>query len=206
MARGLDTNINTILAGNSITSALLLEIGLPTSDSAGLNAAYFTTAPFDIALDTDTAPDSGANTYKAQGKFIAISNTRETASLQITNLRITLSALDPETVSTFATSDIINKDVTVHRIFFNQSTNAVITDSAGGTETLNMFKGKVGGYKVSESASTASLTLEIQSQLANFQRTNGRVTTNASMQVEHPTDFGFEYAHETDNDIGWGRT
>ena len=206
MARGLDTNINTILAGDSITSALLLEIGLPTSDSAGLNAAYFTTAPFDIALDTDTAPDSGANIYKAQGKFIAISNTRETASLQITNLRITLSALDPETVSTFATSDIINKDVTVHRIFFNQSTNAVITDSAGATETLNMFKGKVGGYKVSESASTASLTLEIQSQLANFQRTNGRVTTNASMQVEHPTDFGFEYAHDTDTEIGWGQT
>ena len=206
MARGLDDNINTILAGNSITSALLLEIGLPTSDSAGLNAAYFTTAPFDIALDTDTAPDSGANTYTAQGKFIAISNTRETASLQITNLRITLSALDPETVSTFATSDIINKDVTVHRIFFNQSTNAVITDSAGATETLNMFKGKVGGYKVSESASTASLTLEIQSQLANFQRTNGRVTTNASMQVEHPTDFGFEYAHDTDTEIGWGQT
>ena len=189
MARGLDDNINTILAGNSITSALLLEIGLPTSDSAGLSAAYFTTAPFDITLDTDTAPDSGANVYKAQGKFIAISNTRETA-----------------TVSTFATSDIINKDVTVHRIFFNQSTNAVISDSAGATETLNMFKGKIGGYKITETATTANITLEIQSQLANFQRTNGRVTTNASMQVEHPTDFGFEYAHETDNDIGWGRT
>ena len=206
MARGLDTNINTILAGNSITSALLLEIGLPTSDSAGLNAAYFTTAPFDIALDTDTAPDSGANTYKAQGKFIAISNTRETASLQITNLRITLSALDPETVSTFATSDIINKDVTVHRIFFNQNTNAVVSDSAGETATINMFKGKVGGYKVSESATTASLTLEIQSQLANFTRTNGRVTTTASLQTEHANDFGFEYAHETDNDINWGQT
>ena len=206
MARGLDDNINTILAGNSITSALLLEIGLPTSDSAGLSAAYFTTAPFDITLDTDTAPDSGANVYKAQGKFIAISNTRETATLQITSLKITLSALDSETVSTFATSDIINKDVTVHRIFFNQSTNAVISDSAGATETLNMFKGKIGGYKITETAKTANITLEIQSQLANFQRTNGRVTTNASMQVEHPTDFGFEYAHETDNDIGWGRT
>ena len=156
--------------------------------------------------DTDTAPDSGANVYKAQGKFIAISNTRETATLQITSLKITLSALDSETVSTFATSDIINKDVTVHRIFFNQSTNAVISDSAGATETLNMFKGKIGGYKITETATTANITLEIQSQLANFQRTNGRVTTNASMQVEHATDFGFEYAHETDNDIGWGRT
>ena len=206
MARGLDANINTILAGNSITSALLLEIGLPTSDSAGLGAAYFTTAPFDITLDTDTAPDSGTNVYKAQGKFLALSNTRETATLQITSLKITLSALDSETVSTFATADIINKDVTVHRIFFNQTTNAVITDSAGATETINMFKGKIGGYKITETASTATITLEIQSQLANFSRTNGRVTTNASMQVEHPNDHSFEYCHETDQEINWGQT
>tara|TARA_S200002703_G_scaffold146392_2_gene141417 strand:- start:54 stop:674 length:621 start_codon:yes stop_codon:yes gene_type:complete len=206
MARGLDANINTILAGNSITSALLLEIGLPASDSAGLTAAYFTTAPFDISLDTTTAPDSGTNVYKAQGKFIALSNTRETATLQITSLKLTLSALDPETVSTFATADIINKDVTVHRIFFDQSTNAVISDSAGATETINMFAGKIGGYKITETASTATLTLEIQSQLANFTRTNGRVTTNASLQNEHANDFGFEYAHETDSDINWGQT
>ena len=206
MARGLDDNINTILAGNSITSALLIEIGLPSSDSAGLNAAYFTTAPFDITLDTDTAPDSGTNVYKAQGKFLAVSSTRETATLQITSLKLTLSALDSETVSTFATSDIINKDVTLHRIFFNQTNLSVITDSAGATETLNLFKGKVGGYKLNETGATATLTLEIQSQLANFQRTNGRVTTNASMQVEHATDFGFEYAHETDQEITWGKT
>tara|TARA_X000001382_G_C3165709_1_gene177804 strand:+ start:61 stop:681 length:621 start_codon:yes stop_codon:yes gene_type:complete len=206
MARGLDANINTTLASNSITSALLIEIGLPASDSAGLDAAYFTTAPFDISLDTDTAPDSGTNVYKAQGKFIAISNTRETATLQITSLKLTLSALDPETVSTFATANIINKDVTVHRIFFNQVTNAVIDDSAGETATINMFAGKIGGYKITETKASASLTIEVQSQLSNFTRTNGRVTNNASMQVEHPTDNSFEYCHETDQEINWGKT
>ena len=206
MARGLDSNINTNLALDSITSALLLEITLPSADSAGLDAAYFTTAPFDITIDTATAPDSGTNVYKAQGKFIAISNTRESATLQITSLKISLTALDAETVSTFATTDIINKTITVHRIFFDQSNMSVITDSAGGTETLVLFKGKVGGYNISETGATATLTLEIQSQLANFTRTNGRVTTQASIQVEYANEYGFEYAHDTEGDIMWGKT
>ena len=35
---------------------------------------------------------------------------------------------------------------------------SVITDSAGGTETLVLFKGKVGGYNISETGATAKTT------------------------------------------------
>jgi len=131
MSRGLSTVTNTALARQALVSYVLLDI-------AGF---YYTDAPYDISYF--------GNTYEAQGNFLGISETTENSETQVTNISITFTALDSTTMLRFATSDVINKDVTVYRALWDQATEDLIYDSAGDGP-LTIFKGKIAGYRVED--------------------------------------------------------
>jgi hypothetical protein len=191
MSRGLSANQNTYLAGNSLITVSLIEIGI----NGGSNK-FYTDAPFDIAYDGDT--------YEAQGNFLGISETSETADLQITNINLVISALDINNVRDLCNSNQINQDVTVWKAFLDPTDNSLIGDSTGDTAFM-IFKGKIAGYRIENAEDTATITLEVSSQFTNFNRTTGRRTNLASIQKEFATDFGMEYSHETLQDIKWGK-
>lgn len=191
MARGLSAAQNTYLAGDSLLEATLIDIGV----QGGTDVAY-TDAPFDITYD--------GTTYEAQGHFLGISETGETADLQITSINVVISALTLSNVTTLARSNQINQDVSVYRVYLDPTDNSLIGDSAGDQAIL-IFKGKIGGYRITDANDTATITLEVQSQFANFDRRTGRRTNLGNLQREHATDFGFEYSHETLQDLSWGK-
>lgn len=191
MSRGLSTAQNTYLAGNSLISVTLISIGVN-----GGSDLYYTDAPFDITYD--------GNTYEAQGHFMGISEAGEVSELQITNVSLTINGLDLNNVQTLATSNQINQQVTVRRAFLNPIDNTLIGDSAGDNAFV-IFQGKIAGYKVTNATDTATITVEVTSQFANFQRITGRRTNQASLQKEFSTDFGFQYSYEPLNDIKWGK-
>ena len=186
MTRELTNVTNTFLARDAIVSFLLLEV-------AGY---YYTDAPFDITVM--------GNTYEAQGNFLGASEVSENSEVQISSINLTFSALDSSTVGRFNTSSIINKDVTIHRAFFNQATNELISDSAGDTPIL-IFKGRIGAYRLEDARDTATVNLQIDSLFANFEKVTCRRTNLNNFQREFPTDFGMEFSHETLNDLKWGR-
>lgn len=191
MSRGLSTAQNTYLAGNSLISVTLITIGV--NGASDLN---YTDAPFDITYD--------GTTYEAQGQFLGISEAGEVSELQITNVSLTINGLELSNVQTLATSNQINQDVTVRRAFLNPTDNSLIGDSAGDNAFI-IFKGKIAGYKVTNATDTATITLEVTSQFANFQRITGRRTNQASLQKEFANDYGFQYSYEPLNDIKWGK-
>lgn len=203
MTRSLSNVTQTFLARDAIVSYLLIEIGLSTP-VGGKNAIYYTDAPYDISYDTDTAPDSGAQTYSAQGNFLAISQTSESSDLRVTSINLTLSALNLTNITTFAKSEQINQTVSVHRVFLDQSTDQLIYDSAGDGPIL-IFKGKIAGYKIADAKDTATLTLQVDSMFTNFTKVNCRRTNTNNFQREFPTDFSMEYSYETLDDIRWGK-
>ena len=203
MARGLSNVTQTFLARDAIVSYLLIEIGVSTP-VGGLNSVYYTDAPFDISYDTDTAPDSGVNVYSAQGNFLAISQAQENSELRVSSISLTLSALNLTNITTFAKSEQINQKVAIHRVFWDQSTDSLIYDTAGDGPLL-IFKGKIVGYKIADARDTATLTLQVDSQFTNFEKINCRRTNVTNFQREHPTDFSMEYSHETLNDVRWGK-
>ena len=186
MSRGLDSSVNTYLAGDAIISFLLIDIGV-----YGASTVYYTDGPFDI--------DYGGNTYEAQGNFLGVSESQETGELQITNVNMQISALDATNVSTFARSQQINQPVTIRRVFIDPTDNSII-----GTP-VTLFKGRIGGYSISDADETATITYEIVSQFANFYKTVGRRTNIGNFQREYPQDWGMEYSHETLNDLKWGQ-
>lgn len=185
MARNLTTATNTALARQALVSYVLLDV-------AGF---YYTDAPYDI--------EYFGNTYGAQGNFLGISETSENSEIQVTNISITFTALDATTVNRFATSSIINKDVTVYRAIWDQATEDLIYDSAGDGP-LVIFKGKIAGYRVEDAQDTATLTVQVDSQFTDFEKVNGRRTNLSNFQREHPNDFSMEFSHETVTDFKWG--
>jgi len=186
MSRGLDSSVNTYLAGDALVSFLLVDIGVN-----GSSTIYYTDGPFDV--------DYNSNTYEAQGNFLGVSEAQETGELQITNVNLQISALDVSNVTTFARSEQINQPVEIRRAFINPTDNSIV-----GTP-VTLFKGRVGGYSVTDADETATITYEVVSQFANFDKVVGRRTNIANFQREYPTDFGMEYSHETLNDLKWGQ-
>jgi hypothetical protein len=186
MARGLESALKTYLANQSQVKAGLVEIETSTG------TVYYTDASFDITYDS--------NTYQAQGNFISVTEVEENAELVITNCILAISALDTANITKFATSDNVNKSVTVRVAYINPTDNSIV-----GTPIIT-FKGKITGYTVTDARNTATIGLEIASTFANFEKTTGRRTNEGSFQREHPSDRSMEFAHQTVQDILWGKT
>lgn len=203
MGRDLSNLTREFLARDAIVSYLLVEVGV-SAPVNGLNAVYYTDAPFDLTYDTDTAPDAGDNTYEAQGDFLAIAEAQENSELRVSSINITLSALNLSNITTFATSDQINQTVSIYRALWDQGNDSLIYDSAGDGPVL-IFKGRITGYRVTDARETAELTIQVDSQFTNFDKIQARRTNLGSFQREHATDFSMEYSHETVNDIRWGK-
>jgi len=191
MVRNLTTDQNVYLAGNSIISVLLIDIGM-----ANGSTTRYTDAPYNISFNS--------NTYTAQGVFLGVSETEENADVQIVSATITLSALDVSYVTSFATSAQINQLVTIRRAFINFSTNQLIGDSAG-ENAITIFRGRISGYSVNNNVNTAEITLQVSSQFINFDKKSGRRTNQGNFQVEHPQDNSMEFSAVSLKDIRWGR-
>ena len=191
MVRNLTTDQNVYLAGNSLISILLIDIGM-----ANNTITRYTDAPYNVTFNS--------NTYTAQGSFLAVGETEENADVQIVSAIITISALDVNNVTAFATSAQINQIVTVRRAFINFTTNQLIGDSAGANAII-IFKGRISGYSVTNSENSAEIALQISSQFVNFDKRAGRRTNQGNFQSEHPDDRSMEFSAVSLRDIRWGR-
>jgi hypothetical protein len=189
--RGLSDAQNTYLARDALIGITLIHIPVPDGTDR-----YYTDCPFDITVN-------GQN-YTAQGNFLGISEATETGTLQVTNISITISALDSNEVTDLGRSEQINQTVTIRKAFLNQPDLDLVGDSAGDTSIL-IFKGKINGYRIEDSRDTATITLEVNSQFTNFRRKTGRRTNQSNFQKEHPQDHSMEFSHETLQDIKWGK-
>lgn len=195
MTKQFSSELQTALARNAIVSFVLLNI----------NGTRYTDCSFDIT----SSIEGTSNVYSAQGNFLSITETDENSDLAISSIQLELSALVPSIVTTFAVPTIINQDVSIYRVFFDQSTGELIGDSTGDTGFL-IFKGRVGGYRITDAENTATVTLTVESQFANFEKIACRRTNLDSWQrgydgLSTANDFAMQFSHETINDLSWGK-
>ena len=92
MPRKLSANLITSLTGRKQIVADLIEIHLAT-------AVYLTNSFIDLSYDSDTAPDSGANNYTAQGQFLALGNVDESRDLRVSSMTLAFTAVDFTTLA-----------------------------------------------------------------------------------------------------------
>jgi len=192
MTRSIVSSAQTKLASRSLFVADLIELQLSTT-------LYYTTTNANIQFDSDTAPDSGTNTYTAQGQFLSYGNINETSDLRISSLDLTFTAVDTTTLAQLTNNDYIDKRVVIYRAILESDY------SFTPSEVFMIFDGRISGYNVRETNDTATVTVQAASQFADFERLNGRRTNPASQNVHFPNDRGMDFSPEIVQDLKWGR-
>lgn len=192
MSRDISTELQTKLDASQIFGADLIEIHLSTP-------LYFTTTNINLTFNSDTAPDSGDNVYIAQNQFLGYGEIVESSDLRVGSLQLTFTAVDPTMVALILSNDYINKRVVIYRAIL-QSNYSFTSD-----DVYLMFDGRISGYSIEETGTTASIVLTCASQFADFERTNGRRTNPASQNLHFPTDRGMDFSPQIVKDIRWGR-
>jgi hypothetical protein len=192
MARDLASSLQTKLAARTVFAADLIELHLATP-------LYFTSTNIDIDFDSTTAPDAGTNTYLAQGQFLEFSNIVESSDIRVGQLDMTFTAVDTTTVALLINNEYMNKRVVIYRV--------VLADDYTFTsdDVFTVFDGIIMGYSIQESQDTATVTITVATQFADFERTSGRKTNTASQQVHFPSDLGMDFSAQIVKDLKWGR-
>ena len=108
MPRKLSANLITSLTGRKQIVADLIEIHLAT-------AVYLTNSFIDLSYDSDTAPDSGANNYTAQGQFLALGNVDESRDLRVSSMTLAFTAVDFTTLAYVLNNEYIDRRVVLYR-------------------------------------------------------------------------------------------
>lgn len=192
MPRELKNSLETKLAARSVFAADLIELHLSTP-------LYFTSTNIDIDFDSDTAPDSGANTYLAQGQFLFFSNITESSDLRVGQIDMTFTAVDTTTLALLINNSYMNKRVVIYRAVLDNEYNFTSDD------VFTVFDGNIMGYSINETNDTATVTITVASQFADFERTSGRKTNPASQQIHFSTDKGMDFSAQIVKDLKWGR-
>ena len=192
MTRSIASATQTKLAGRQIFVADLIELQLSTTQ-------YLTTTNINISYDSATAPDAGTNTYLAQGQFISYGRVTESADLRINSIQMRFTAVDLTTVNLLMNNDYIDKRVVIYRVVLGSDYTFTSDD------IWLVFDGSVTAYNIKESKDSATATITVASQFADFERTNGRRTNPASQNIHFPYDKGMDFAPELVKDIKWGR-
>ena len=193
MARGIASSLQTKLAARSVFAADLIELHLSTP-------LYFTSTNIDIDFDSDTAPTTGSNTYLAQGQFLFFSNITESSDLRVGQIDMTFTAVDTTTVALLINNEFMNKRVVIYRAVLDNEYNFTSDD------VFTVFDGNIMGYSINETNETATVTITVASQFADFERTNGRRTNPASQNVHFANDRGMDFSPEIIQDLKWGRS
>ena len=192
MARGIASSLQTKLAARSVFAANLIELHLSTP-------LYFTSTNIDIDFDSDTAPTTGSNTYLAQGQFLFFSNITESSDLRVGQIDMTFTAVDTTTVALLINNEFMNKRVVIYRAVLDNEYNFTSDD------VFTVFDGNIMGYSINETNETATVTITVASQFADFERTNGRKTNPASQQIHFANDKGMDFSAQIVKDLKWGR-
>jgi len=192
MSRNIDTSLQTKLEARQVFVADLIEVHLDTPQ-------YYTTTNISLQYDSASAPDAGVNTYLAQNQFLSYGNIVESSDLRVGTLELTFTAVDTTTVALILNNDYIDSRVVIYRAVLNDDFS--FTDS----DVFLVFDGRITGYSIQETDTTATITISCASQFADFERTNGRRTNPASQNLYFPTDRGMDFSPQIVKDIRWGK-
>jgi len=192
MTRGIPSSLQTKLEGKSVFVADLIEMHFATP-------LYFTTTNINLQYDSPTAPESGVQTYLAQGLFLNYRDIIENSDLRVGTLDLSFTAVDPTMVAVLINNDFIDKRVVLYRAVLNSDYSFTSDD------VFTIFDGRISGWSLTEEQNTANVTLSVASFFADFNRTNGRRTNPASQNLYFPTDRGMDFSPQIVKDIRWGR-
>jgi hypothetical protein len=182
MTRSLTAGVIAELATNKLNPVELIYLGISTG-------TYYT--------DHFTNLTFNGNTYTSSSLFLGSSEVQETADVSVNNLTVKFSGADTTIISLLLNNDYMNKPANLYRGFLDD-TGTLIADP------FLLFEGRIANFSLEENATTSSINIIIASHWADFEKIQGRRTSENSQKLLFSTDKGMEFASQTAQKIKWG--
>jgi hypothetical protein len=185
MARGLTSAVKTAL-GASPTFCHLVYLGFGTPVRKTDNS-------FDIVDDIE----GSSQTYNADGTLLGVGNVPESNTPIKHSVNLTFSGVDQSLISTCLSNDVLGIEVKIYR--------GVVSGTTCIADPFLIFHGHLSNFQVNDGGSSAALGMTITSHFGNYEKINGRTTSDISQQRFFSGDKGFEFSALTIRDIKWGK-
>ena len=185
MARGLTSAVKTSLAATP-TYCHLVYLGFATPVRKTDNS-------FDIVDDIE----GSSQTYNADGTLLGIGNVTESNTPIKHSVNLTFSGVDQSLISTCLSNDVLGIEVKIYR--------GVVSGTTCIADPFLIFHGHLSNFQVNDGGSSAALGMTITSHFGNFEKINGRTTSDISQKRFFSADKGFEFSALTIRDIKWGK-
>ena len=182
MTRSLTAGVIAELATNKLNPVELIYLGISTG-------TYYTDHFSNLTFN--------GNTYTSSSLFLGSSEVQETADVSVNNLTLKFSGADTTIISLLLNNDYMNKPANLYRGFLDD-TGTLIADP------FLLFEGRIANFSLEENATTSSINIIIASHWADFEKVQGRRTSENSQKLLFSTDKGMEFASQTAQKIKWG--
>ena len=185
MTRGLTSAVKTAL-GATPTYCHLVYLGFATPVRKTDNS-------FDIVDDIE----GSSQTYNADGTLMGIGNVPESNTPIKNSIDIIFSGVDQSLISTVLNNDVLGVDIKVWR--------GVVSGTTCIADPFLLFHGNLADFAIDDNGTNASLGITVTNHFGNFEKVNGRTTSDNSQQRFFLSDKGMEFSALTIKDIKWGK-
>lgn len=185
MSKTLTSANSNVLDDNVIVPVHFLKIEYTSG------TLYLNTSDRNITFD--------GNSYIGGSGIANISSIEESQELQASGIRLTLSGVSNSNVSIALTENFKNVDATLYLGFLNIN-NYTLHD-----DPFIIFKGKVDTQDLQISGETATIVVEIENRLIDWERQRiSRYTNNDQLQ-KFSGDVGLEFVQQlVEKELFWG--
>jgi len=183
--RTLTGATQTAVAQQQITALLFVELDF----FSGI--VRFTTAGHDVEWD--------GWTWTGVGQLGSVEAIKEDTALQANGIKLGLSGVDGAIISIALQETYQGRPARIWCAFVNVDTGAIVADPLGP------WQFRMDHMEVSD-GETASVMLQLENEMAAWDKPNIKRFTDADQKRLYPTDKGFEFVTAAANStLSWGR-
>jgi hypothetical protein len=198
MSRDIPSALLNALSGSSIQPFYAVELMFDPKTVTDINGDPFTVGPLRLytGLGDRVIQVQGSNqTFSGTDGLLSVSGLDEVSDLSAKSIQLTLSGINISILS-IALQEPYQRRAC--RLYFGE-------DSV--SDVVQIFAGKMNKMRIQDDASTSSITLDVESNLIELQRSSGWRYTDENHQSRYSGDTFFSYVQAIqDQQVAWGRS
>jgi hypothetical protein len=139
----------------------------------------------------------GGVLYRAAGQLLQMAAIDESPSIQVNEVTLTLTGLDPALLAIIENYSMVGDGITIWRAILNEQGQVI-------GAPIQLFKGISDGAGIEPSNTEMSIGLVVRNRLSDFERSSGRRTNHQEHKSSFPDDEAFSFVASTvEQVISW---
>ena len=141
------------------------------------------------------------DTYERTNGLLGFSGLQETADMQVTSAKVSLSGVDTaKALSMILQDDFLYREIRIYQVFFDANHQII-----ANPEPILKARMDAPSFVEDPDGGTSTATIEAASHYAQHGQSPGRQTNDEMQQFYFPGDRGFEFVSSTPKVTLWGR-